>query len=102
MHFLARVITYYNILHQTHISLPQIRLKYRTTFYPQAQQIIFNIQKISFKNPKFINHSLFFNPQTSQSKILSTETENNLTDDTILSTPNSPKTTYANITSQNF
>jgi hypothetical protein len=102
IHFLARIITYYNISHQTHISLPQIRSKYKTTFYPQAQQLIFDIQKISFKQPKDINHTLFFKLQTSQSKAPLTETEDNLTDNTIPSTPNSPKTSYADITSQNF
>lgn len=107
IHFLARIITYYYIQNQARASLPQIRSKYKTTFYPQAQQIIYDNHKISFQQPKQINQSLFFSSQLPHSKTSLTDSNNNNPNDnqseeTIPSNHNSPKISYADITTQNF
>ena len=100
-HYLARILTFYYISHQNPISLPQIHSKYKTTFYPQAQQIIYDKFKINFKQPKSIQQFLLFNPHTTQDSS-SLQQEDNLTEATIESTSNSPKLSYAEITTQNF
>ena len=56
-------MTYYYISHQPLISLSQIHSKYKTTFYPQVQQIIHDKFKINFKQPNTIKQSLLFNTQ---------------------------------------
>jgi hypothetical protein len=97
-HFLARIITYFNISNKKLINLSEIRLKYKTTFYPQAQQIILDTFKIKFTQPKSTSHSLFFNNTKTSKTLLSSELDDNLTENTIESTSNSPKLSYAEAT----
>ena len=98
-HFLARILTYYNISHQNLISIPEILAKYKSTFYPQAQQIIHEKFKISFKKPNKIHFSIL---SCTRPKVQQQQLNNNLTDKTIESTPSSPKTSHTQIPSSSF
>ena len=62
-HFLARVITYFHILKQPMISMPEILETYKTTIYPQAQKILQEKFKIKFQFFKQFKDDLFFNPK---------------------------------------
>jgi hypothetical protein len=65
-HFLARVITYFYILKQPMISIPEILEAYKTTIYPQAQKILQEKFKIKFQSFKKLKDDLFFNPKPSK------------------------------------
>ena len=72
-HFLARVITYFHILKQPTISIPEILETYKTTIYPQAQKILQEKFKIKFQFLKQFKDDLFFNPKPIKGKNNSTE-----------------------------
>jgi hypothetical protein len=102
IHFLARIITFFNINNQTLISLPEIQDKYKSTFYPQAQQIIYEKFKIIFKKPNKLDTSLLFNPTHPKTTTIQTSFTDNTVTKTLIEQPTSSKKSYAKITSQSF
>jgi hypothetical protein len=66
IHFLARIITYFEILKQsgTNLSISFIQKKYNEDYYPQAESLI--IKEFKYITPKKINDFDLFKPITSQ------------------------------------
>ena len=65
-HHLARILTYFHLLHQPKLSITQIFAEYRDKFYPQAEKIIFEKFNIQF-NTTTINNNILFNTLSSSS-----------------------------------
>ncbi|CAG8707635.1 46439_t:CDS:2 [Gigaspora margarita] len=57
-HTLARIITFYDIQSQFRISIKNIKEKYSTDYFPQAEEFIINYYKIAI--PDANNNALFF------------------------------------------
>jgi len=63
-HHLARILTYFHLLHQPKLSITQISAEYRDKFYPQAEKIIFEKFNVQF-NTTTINDDILFNTPSS-------------------------------------
>jgi hypothetical protein len=63
-HFLARVITHYQIQQNLKITIPKILELYKTRIFPQAEKILTEKFRINFENPIQLQDSLFFDNST--------------------------------------
>jgi hypothetical protein len=61
IHFLARIISYFDIIQQPKISVLEIRKNYKISYYPQAEKLF--ILKYNFQTPPAIKEDIFFKPQ---------------------------------------
>ena len=59
-HFLARIITYFNMIKEEQSTLQQIIKYYKEKALPEAEDFLFNKFKVTFTEPSLLEDSLFF------------------------------------------
>jgi len=59
-HFLACIITYFDIIKEEQSTLQQIIKHYKEKALPEAESFLFNKFNITFTEPSLLEDSLFF------------------------------------------
>ena len=59
-HFLARIITYFDMIKEEQSTLQQIIKYYKETALPEAEHYLFNKFSVTFTEPSLLEDSLFF------------------------------------------
>ena len=59
-HFLARIITYFDMIKEEQSTLQQIIKHYKEEALPKAENFLFNKFNITFTEPSLLEDSLFF------------------------------------------